>query len=263
MSLLVASWNINSIRSRLEILDSWLRAESPDILLIQETKCEEKNFPYLAFEALPYNITHVGQKAYNGVAIFSKEPVDIIHTKLPYDDDDAQARYVEVFTSGYRFGSVYVPNGSELGSEKFAYKLKFYERLKRYLQEVMASEEKYVLGGDFNVAPTDEDVYDPNKYQNRILVSPQEREAFRRLTNMGMVDAIRGFHPYGEANPEDLFTWWDYRKGSWPNNQGLRIDHFLLTPEAADCLEDAYVDRDPRGLQRPSDHTPVLCRLKL
>lgn len=253
----VATWNINSIRARLDHLHKWLAEAQPDIVLLQETKVQDAQFPLEGIEEQGYNIAMVGEKSYNGVAILSKFPIEDIVTTLPGEEDRFQARYLEAFIAGVRFISVYVPNGQEVGTDKYHYKLSFLAHLEAHLKTLRNYGEKVVVGGDYNIAPHDEDTYDPKKFENRILASPKERAAFRRLLALGFVDAL---HAYAAAHHVHgpHFTWWDYRQGSWAQNKGLRIDHFLLSPQAADVTDKVYVDRTPRDWAKPSDHTPVM-----
>lgn len=256
----IATWNVNSISVRLEHLSVWIRSQQPDILLLQELKCVEEKFPSEPLEDLGYNIAIYGQKTYNGVAILSKYPIeDVVKGLSPHDP---QARYIEAFTGGVRVASVYAPNGEEVGSEKFAYKLDFYETLFHHLQKLLELEEKSVIGGDYNIAPYDVDVSPLFKIKGeRILCSSQERAALFKLYNLGFVDAIRSCHPSSTQSGKDLYSWWDYRGGSWEQNKGMRIDHLLLSPQAADHLKNAHIDIKPRTWKRPGDHVPVMCEL--
>lgn len=254
----VASWNVNSIRPRLEHLGAWLAERRPDAVLLQETKVEDKDFPREAIEDMGYNIAIFGQKTYNGVAILSKGRIEDV--ACGFDGAGDQARYIEAITtiSGQtiRLASVYVPNGQEVGSEKFAYKMDFMAHLREHLQKLISYEEAIVVGGDFNVAPETADVHEPSAWEGQILCHPQERAAFRSLLHMGFSDGWR------LANPNDHdYSWWDYRAGAWAKNNGLRIDHLLLSPEAADILSEAAIDRNTRGWDKPSDHAPVWCSL--
>lgn len=256
----IATWNVNSISSRLEHLLMWIKSHHPDILLLQELKCVEEKFPSESLEDLGYNVAVYGQKTYNGVAILSKYPIEDVTKGL--SSQDPQARYIEAFTGGVRVASVYAPNGEEVGSEKFIYKLAFYETLFHHVQKLLQFEEKLIIGGDYNIAPYDEDVSPLFKIKGeRILCSSPERAALFKLYNLGLVDAIRAIHPTSIQSGKDLYSWWDYRGGSWEQNKGMRIDHLLLSPQAADQLKDAQIDIKPRTWERPSDHVPVLCEL--
>lgn len=254
----VVTWNINSIRVRLPSLLSWLKETGPDIVLLQETKATDDQFPREDIEDLHYNIATYGQKTYNGVAILSKFPIDDVTQGIPGFEDD-QARYLEAVIKGIRVASVYVPNGMAVGSDKYAYKLDFLNHLYTHVQTLLNHEEAFLLGGDFNVAPQDEDVYDPQEWHEKILCSTPEREEFRSLIYLGLTDALRALHP----QEKDLYTWWDYRGGAWQNNEGMRIDHFLLSPQATDHLTNAFVDKSVRSFEKASDHAPVVCQLSL
>lgn len=252
------TWNINSIRARLPFLLTWLKEKAPDVVLLQETKVIDDQFPREEIENLNYNIVTYGQKSYNGVAILSKFPIEDVSRGIPGFEDN-QARYIEAVIKGIRVSSVYVPNGMEVGSEKYQYKLDFLNHLYSHTQTLLTYDEAFLLGGDFNIAPTEMDVYDPQQYHEKILCSTPEREGLRALTYLGLTDALRALHP----EEKDLYTWWDYRGGAWQNNEGMRIDHFLLSSQAADCLKNAFVDKDVRGLEKASDHAPVICQLEL
>lgn len=252
------TWNINSIRVRLPFLLSWLKEKGPDVVLLQETKVTDDQFPREEIESLNYNIAAYGQKTYNGVAILSKFPIEDITKGIPGFENE-QARYIEAVIKGVRVASVYVPNGMAVGSDKYEYKLDFLKHLYTHTQMLLNYEEAFLLGGDFNVAPQDQDVYDPQEWHEKVLCSTSEREGFRALVYLGLTDALRELHP----QERDLYTWWDYRGGAWQNNEGMRIDHFLLSPQAADHLTDAFVDKDIRSLEKASDHAPVCCELAL
>lgn len=253
----VVTWNINSIRARLPLVLDWLKEKAPDVVLLQETKVVDDQFPREEIENLHYNIVLYGQKTYNGVAILSKFPLEDVICGIPGFEDD-QARYIEAVTNGVRVASVYVPNGMAVGSDKYQYKLKFLNHLYSHVQTLLTYDEAFLLGGDFNIAPQDQDVYDPTEWHEQILCSTPEREGFRSLVYLGLTDALRALHP----QEKDLYTWWDYRGAAWQNNEGLRIDHFLLSPQAADRLTEASVDKAVRALEKASDHAPVCCELK-
>lgn len=258
-TLYVATWNVNSIKARLPHLLRWLREAAPDVVLLQETKIPDEGFPALEIGDLGYNVASAGQKSFNGVAVLSKRPIEVLARGLDGDPTDLQARYLEVFTCGLRVASLYVPNGNPVDTGKFLYKLGWLQRLRARVEVLLASEDAFVLGGDYNIVPDDRDVYDPAAWRADALCRPESRAALRRLVHLGLTDAIRALAP-DAAGP---YTWWDYRAGAWAADQGLRIDHLLLSPQAADCLRAAGVDRSPRGWERPSDHTPVWCRLQV
>jgi exodeoxyribonuclease-3 len=252
----VATWNVNSIKARLPLVLSWLRQVEPDVVLLQETKVVDGDFPGLEIGDLGYNVACVGQKTYNGVAVLSKRPIDVLANALPGDPNDREARYVEVFTGGLRLASIYAPNGNPVGGERFSYKLAWLNRLHAHLASVLANEDVCVFAGDYNVAPVDGDVYDPEAWRGDALCQPEARAGFRRLLHLGYVDAIRAVR-----DQDHQYTWWDYRGRYWAGDQGLRIDHILLSPQAADRLTGAGIDREPRSRERASDHTPVWCEL--
>jgi len=254
----VATWNVNSIKARLPLVLAWLRAAEPEVVLLQETKVVDGEFPGLAIGELGYNSAAVGQKSYNGVAVLSKRPIEVLATRLPGDPEDAEARYIEVFTGGIRVASIYAPNGNPVGGDRFPYKLGWLDRLYAHMAQALGDEETCVFAGDYNVAPTDTDVYDPPAWRGDALCRPESRAAWRRIVYGGLTDAIEALAPVGTR----CFTWWDYRAGAFANDHGLRIDHILLSPQAADRLEVAAVDRSPRAWERASDHAPVWCRLR-
>ncbi len=253
----IATWNVNSIKARLPNVLAWLKAAGPDVVLLQELKCIDDNFPRLEIEELGYNVATHGQKTYNGVAILSKAPIEDVMVGLPGDKKDEQARYLEATINGLRIASIYLPNGNPIKTEKFTYKLAWMDRLIKHAEGLLASEQPVVLGGDYNVIPQDEDVWDPRAFAKDALAQPESRGRFRTLLNLGYTEALRALH----REPQ-LYTFWDYQGGGWDNDHGLRIDHFLLSPQAADRLEACEVDREPRGKAKASDHTPVVCRLR-
>ncbi len=259
----IASWNINSVRARLDNLIAWMQETDPDVVLLQETKCLAEQFPREPLENLGYTVVVKGQKSYNGVAILSKLTVEDVRTSLPGDENDVEARYLEAVVGGNtRVASLYVPNGQEVGAEKYFYKLRFFERLSAHFKDVLSYKESFVVGGDYNVAPTDYDVYDPILFKNRLSVTPQERAGFHSLLNLGFQDAIRVLYPEDKADNTALYTWWDYRQAGFSKNHGLRIDHLLLSPQAGGRLFEAGIDRFVRAQVKPSDHAPVWCVLK-
>lgn len=252
----IATWNVNSIKTRLPHLLSWLEAFSPDIVLLQEIKCVSESFPTIEVEDLGFNVAVHGQKTYNGVAILSRHPMEVEQVGLPGNVEDEQARYLEVFTGGIRAASIYLPNGNPTDSDKFSYKLDWMNRLREHVMTLLPHEEALVLGGDYNVAPTDGDVFDPEGWADDALCHPRSRSQFRALMHLGLTDAFRAL------NTEiGRYSWWDYRAGAWNRDQGARIDHLLLSPQAADRLTGSGIDRNPRGWEKPSDHTPVWCAL--
>ena len=240
------------------MLVRWLKEFSPDIVLLQELKCITPAFPTLEIEDEGYNVAVTGQKTYNGVAILSKSPIDIEITQLPGNDNDIQARYIEGFTQGVTVASIYLPNGNPVDTEKYPYKLEFMERLYQRAKQLMENEELFVLGGDYNVIPEDIDAYDPKVWETDALFKAETKSAWRKIIYLGLTDALRV-----DNNGGGLYSYWDYRAGAWNKDQGIRIDHLLLSPNAADVLLNSGVDRTPRGWEKPSDHTPVWCELDI
>lgn len=259
--VLIASWNVNSIKARLPNVLDWLRKTKPDVLLMQEIKCLEEAFPALEFGDLGYNLAIAGQKSYNGVAIASKTRIEVAERCLPGGDGDSHARYIEGVTvtdaGTLRVASLYLPNGNPIGTDKFAYKLAWFERLRLHMQALLKLEEPTVLGGDYNVIPEPIDARNPSAWAGDALYQPESRQAFRRLLHIGYTDAYRALHPEPGA-----YTFWDYQAGAWQKDNGIRIDHLLLSPQAADLLVESGIDREPRGKEKASDHTPVWCRLE-
>lgn len=263
-SLTVSTWNVNSVKSRLVHLLDWLKEDSPDIVLLQELKCMDEAFPAMEIEDLGYNIATHGQKTYNGVAILSRFPLDDITRGLPGNDNDDQARYIEAVASvpdgAVRVASVYVPNGQTTDSDKFQYKLAFLDRLYDHCQTLLSYDERLVIGGDYNIAPEDVDVHSPKHWQGSVLTHDRVRASFRKILHLGMYNAIR---PVDGAKPNGgTYSWWDYRGGAFENDDGLLIDHLLLSPQATDRLQSCHVNRKPREQEKPSDHTPVVAVLK-
>jgi len=248
------------VRARIETVTAWLKDVQPDILCMQEIKCEDSAFPRAPFDELGYNIETHGQKGFNGVAILSKRPMEDVMRGLPGMEDDPQARYMEAVIPGektvVRIASIYAPNGNPLGSEKFAYKLRWMEALERHAKELLKLEESLAMGGDYNVIPTPEDAEFPENWTGDTLYSPEAKAHWRRLLNLGLVDALRAW----TAEP-GIYTFWDYKAGAWRRNNGIRIDFFLLSPQAADRLTGARVDKTVRGWEKPSDHAPLIISL--
>jgi exodeoxyribonuclease III len=252
----LATWNVNSVKARLGHLTRWLEAAKPDIVCLQELKCQADDFPALEVKALGYFAEVAGQKSYNGVAILSREKATEVVRALPGDKGDEQARYIEATIGGLRVASVYLPNGNPAPGEKFDYKLAWMNRLTSRAASLLESERVFALAGDFNICPTDEDVFDPAAMAADALCRPESRARFHALLNLGLTDALRALHPAGH-----LYTYWDYQQRRWQNGEGLRIDHIMLSPQAADRLAACAVDKRPRGEDKASDHTPVVCEL--
>ncbi len=250
----IASWNVNSLRVRLPQVLDWLSTAQPDLLGIQETKCVDEQFPREALEAAGYQVVFSGQKTYNGVAILSRLPEvasDIV-TDLP-GLDDPQRRVLAASYGELRFINLYVPNGSEVGSDKYAYKLDWLDRLGDYIESQLAAHTRLVVVGDFNIAPDERDVDDPEKWTGQVLFSEPERAAFGRLLSLGLSDTFRLF----EQEPA-TFSWWDYRAAAFRRNLGVRIDHVLASPAMSQRCTASYIDKAPRRWERPSDHAPAV-----
>jgi exodeoxyribonuclease-3 len=252
----IATWNVNSLKVRLPNVLAWLETAKPDIVCLQEIKCQTADFPALELKAAGYHALVQGQKSYNGVALLSREPAEEVLIGLPGDPEDAQARYVEARYGAVRVASLYLPNGNPVDSEKYPYKLAWMARLQARAEALLATEAAFVLAGDYNVCPTDDDVYDPVGWRDDALCRPDSRAAFRSLLNLGLTEAFRALH----AEPH-RYSFWDYQQGRWHRDEGLRIDHFLLSPQAADRLQSCDIDREPRGRDKASDHTVVWCEL--
>lgn len=258
----IATWNINSIKAHAEAAVAWLKDASPDIVCLQEIKCEDQAFPTGRFEDLGYAVTTHGQKTYNGVAILSKLRPEDVRRGLPGDASDIQARYLEAAfvkdNTTYRVACLYLPNGNPPGTDKFAYKMAWMDRLTAHARDLLKLEEVLVLAGDYNVIPTALDARFPELWRNDALFLPESRAKFRALCHLGFSDALRLRQPEAAG----LYTFWDYQAGAWQKNNGIRIDHLLLSPQAADRLGEVRIDRQVRGWERPSDHVPVTIEIK-
>lgn len=249
----LATWNVNSIKARTSHVQRWIAANQPDILCLQELKGLE--FPHDAFP--DHTIKAVGQKAYNGVAILSRHPFDVVLDKLPGDDADEQARYLEINVNGIRVINIYLPNGNPTPGDKFDYKLKWMERLYQRALELRNDDVPFLITGDFNVIPEERDCWDPAAWANDALFRIETRQAWRKLLNLGLTDAFRALNQNAHQ-----YTFWDYQAGCWPKDMGIRIDHFLLSPRITDRLQSCTIDKLPRGEESPSDHTPVILTLR-
>jgi exodeoxyribonuclease-3 len=258
----IATWNVNSVRQRLDSLQSWLKERDPDIVCLQEIKCTDEAFPREPLEALGYNVAVHGQKTFNGVALLSKLPFDEVAPGLIGDAGDVQARFLEALVSTpggvVRVVSLYLPNGNPAPGEKYEYKLKWMDRLIAFSHERLKLEEPLVLAGDYNVIPAPADAKRPQAWVNDALFLPPTRERFRALLNLGLTDALRA-----SSDDGGLYTFWDYQAGAYQRDDGIRIDHLLLSPQAADRLTSAGVDRHLRGWDKPSDHVPVYVDLDI
>ncbi|MEJ6783091.1 exodeoxyribonuclease III [Aminobacter sp. Piv2-1] len=258
----IVTWNINGVRARIDNLLHWLKESDPDIVCLQEIKSVDEQFPRLEVQALGYNVETHGQKGFNGVAILSKLRFDEVNRGLPGDDSDEQSRFIEgVFSTdrgALRVVSLYLPNGNPVGSEKFPYKLSWMARLEKWATERLALEEALVLAGDYNVIPEAVDARFPEQWLGDALFQPETRQAFRRLKNLGFTEAVRAV-----TDRPDVYTFWDYQAGAWQKNNGIRIDHLLLSPEAANRFGSASVEKHVRAWEKPSDHVPVAIHLDL
>ena len=256
----IATWNINGVRARIDGLLGWLRETAPDAVCLQEIKCMDEGFPAADIEALGYRVVVHGQKGFNGVAILAKVPVEDIQRGLPGDASDVQSRYIEAVLGGakgiVRIGGLYLPNGNPIGTDKFDYKLRWMQRLIAHAEQRLAFEEQFVLLGDFNVIPEDIDAKRPDAWREDALAQPQSRELFARLKHLGFTDAVRACDLGA-----DVYTFWDYQAGAFQKNDGIRIDHLLLSPQAADRLQGMGIDRFTRAWEKPSDHVPVWIEL--
>jgi len=251
----IATWNVNSLRVRLPHLLDWLARQAPDVACLQETKCEDATFPAAELAAAGYHALHHGQRTYNGVAILTREPAVECGRGIPAFED-AQSRVIAADYRGVRIVSVYVPNGQAVGSEKYQYKMRWFEALVEWLRDELAAHPRILVAGDYNVAPEDRDVHDPAAWEGKVHVSAAEREALQRVIALGFKDAFRLFE-----QPEGSFSWWDYRLNAFRRKMGLRIDHVLLSPALAAEAKACTIDVEPRRLERPSDHAPVICEL--
>ena len=256
----IATWNINGIKARLDSVRTWLAEASPDVVCLQEIKSVDENFPAEVFEEMGYNVAVHGQKSFNGVALLSKLPLEDVRRGLPGDDGDEQARYIEALAFeddlAVRIAGIYLPNGNPVGTEKFTYKLAWMDRLIAHAEDLLEAEDTFLIAGDYNVIPAAYDCAKPKAWADDALFQPESRDAFFALTNLGLTDAIRATNPAAET-----YTFWDYQAGAWQKNNGIRIDHILLSPRAADRLSHAAIDKQTRGWEKPSDHVPVWVEL--
>lgn len=256
----ITTWNINGVKARLETAVAYLKQEAPDVVCLQEIKSVDEGFPREAFQDLGYNVETHGQKGFNGVALLSKVPLEDVTRGLPGDDSDPQSRWIEALVpfekQMIRVVSIYLPNGNPLGTEKFSYKLAWMQRLQQHTQTLLADETPLVLAGDFNVIPEPVDAKRPDAWVNDALFQPESRRAFRALKNLGLTDAVRACHP-----EPGIYTFWDYQAGAFQKDDGIRIDHLLLSANAATLLKSSGVDKFTRAAEKPSDHVPVWIEL--
>ena len=255
MTTTVATWNVNSVKARLPHLLDWLATAAPEVVLLQETKCVNEEFPRLELESQGWNLALRGQKTYNGVAVLSRHK--IVEEIAGLDGDDGEARYIEAkLENGIRVASIYVPMGQSTDSDRFPFKLNFLDSVHARAKRLLEDEEAFVLGGDYNVAPEEGDVFSVQVMEGQVLFHPEERKRYRKLQYLGLTDAFKALNPAPHQ-----YSWWDYRGGALQRDLGLRIDHLLLSPQAADRLEASGIDKSPRLKEKASDHTPVWCRL--
>ncbi len=256
----IATFNINGIKARIETLTKWLEEAQPDVALLQEIKSVDEAFPQEHFEDMGYQVETHGQKSFNGVAILSKLPLEDVTRGLPGDDSDEQARWIEATVMGdtqaVRLCGLYLPNGNPAPGPKYDYKLAWMKRLEERAKQLLADETPALMAGDYNVIPQAEDAAKPDSWRDDALFMPETREAFRRILNLGFTEAFRA-----RTQGPGHYSFWDYQAGAWQRNNGIRIDHFLLTPSCADLLSDCYIDKDARAMDKPSDHVPVLVEL--
>ncbi|MDA0224267.1 MAG: exodeoxyribonuclease III [Proteobacteria bacterium] len=255
----IASFNINGIKARIERILEWLPESAVDVVLMQEIKSTDETFPREMFEDLGYNVETHGQKSFNGVAIISKLPLEDVTRGLPGDADDEQARWIEATVIGdkaVRVCGLYLPNGNPVPGPKYDYKLDWMDRLHAHAKSLLSSEEPVLMAGDYNIIPQADDADSPEKWRDDALFLPESRAAYQRILNLGFTDAFRA------VNPAPLnYTFWDFQAGAWNKNDGIRIDHFLLSPQCADLLKECQIDRHMRGRERPSDHVPIWVEL--
>ena len=258
----IATFNINGIKARINALPDWLDEAQPDVAVLQEIKSVDEAFPREIFEERGYNVETHGQKSFNGVAILSKFPLEDVRRGLPGDEEDEQARWIEALVMGetqpIRICGLYLPNGNPSPGPKYDYKLAWMERMHARAQELLAEEIPAMMAGDYNIIPQPEDAKRPEAWKEDALFRPESRAAFRKILNLGFTDAFRARNQLPEQ-----FSFWDYQAGAWNRNDGIRIDHLLLSPQAADCLTECKIDFEIRGREKPSDHVPVWVELDL
>lgn len=254
----VVTWNVNSIAIRLDAVLDWVKKHEPDVLCLQEIKCVDEKFPRMEFMDAGYNATVMGQKSYNGVAILSKHDIDEVQYNFPGDDEEAPKRLIAATIKGVRIVNTYMPNGTELGTDKFTFKLDWFQRLRHYFDDTCKPDSLALLCGDFNVAYDERDVWSVKAWEGKLHFTKTERAALDYIKKWGFVDVFRKFHDEG-----GIFSWWNYREGAFPKDQGLRIDYIWTSEKLADKATDCYIDREPRAAEKPSDHTPVVAEFKL
>jgi len=254
----IATWNVNSINARLDHLLGWMASTETDVICLQETKCVDDGFPFEAIKDAGYDAAFIGQKSYNGVAILSKHKIENVQKNFPDDESDAPKRLIAATIEGVRIVNTYIPNGTELWTDKFTFKLDWLQRLRRYFDETCSTSDKVLLCGDFNVAPDELDVWSVQAWTGKLHFSKPERAAIHHVKQWGFVDVFRKMN--GDAQE---FSWWNYREGAWQRNRGLRIDHIWTSEPLADKCTGCWIDKAPRALERPSDHTPVVAQFSI
>lgn len=255
----IATFNVNSIRAHIENILQWIDEDSPDIILMQEIKCQDFQFPYEYFEYKGYNIKVYGQKSYNGVAILSKYSIEDVELGLPTYKEDASARYIEALIDGHiRVASVYAPNGNPVPSEKFVYKIEWMKRLKEHIEELLKNDEALIIGGDFNVALTDREIYNPKAFEDDAITQPESRKGMQELFELGLYDTYRIFHP----DEEKAYSYYGYRGGCYEKRYGILLDYFLINEKGKELVIDANININPRGNAKASDHVPLSIELK-
>lgn len=253
----IATWNVNSVRQRIDHLTAYLKEAEPDVCCLQELKCLDDAFPRLEIESLGYNVETFGQKTFNGVAILSKHRIEECHRGLPHQPGESQSRYIEALIAPkgqkpIRVASLYAPNGNPLGTEKFPYKIDFLDALIAHAKKLLESEDRFVIAGDYNIIPQAADAENPDLWVNDALYRPESRAKWQELLALGLTDALRA-----TSDAKKLYTFWDYQAGAWQKNNGIRIDHLVMSPQAADRLISSAIDSHVRGWEKPSDHVPV------
>lgn len=249
----IATWNVNSINARMEHLLDWLERAGPDVVCLQETKCVDDNFPYQAIHDAGYHTAFYGQKSYNGVAILSKHDIDDVQKGFADDDDESPKRLIAANIKGIRIVNTYIPNGTELWTDKFTFKLDWLQRLRRFFDDTCPLDSDVLLCGDFNVAPEELDVWSVPQWEGKLHFSKPERAAMHHVMQWGFVDVFRKMN--GDVQE---FSWWNYREGAWQRNRGLRIDHIWTSPLLAEKCTGCWIDKSTRELEKPSDHAPVI-----
>ncbi|MBP3615778.1 MAG: exodeoxyribonuclease III [Alphaproteobacteria bacterium] len=257
--MIIATFNVNSVRAHIQNILDWIDEFSPDVILMQEIKCETDVFPYMEFEDKGYNVKAFGQKSYNGVAILSRFSIEDVTTGLPTFPSDTSARYIEAVIDGHiRIASVYAPNGNPVPSEKFEYKKEWMEHFIEHIKSLMNNDEELIIGGDFNVALTDREIYNPKAFEDDAITQPESREGMKKLFDLGLIDSYRIFNP----DNDKAYSYFGYRGGCFQKGYGILLDYFLINEKAKSIITNAGIDTSPRGREKPSDHTPLWIEVK-